>query len=93
MRRSPAHRILALCIPLLLTWGGAARADRIVGEKGRELLGPDGRTLVDKEHGYSIVLPASDWKVYLWEYEPFEGDAGFNLLIARPDGEQRLRIH
>lgn len=93
MRRSAAYRSLAVCIPLLLALGGTARADRILGENGRELLAPDGRTLVDKQDGFSIVLPASNWKVHFQRYEPFEGDSGFMLLLASPDGEVRLRIH
>lgn len=87
------RRILALCAVLLLAAGAEARADRIVEEKGRELLAPDGRTLVDKQDGFSIVLPASDWKVYLDRYEPMPDDTGYQLNIAGPDGEVRLRVH
>lgn len=93
MRRPTPPGIPALFLLLVLASGAAALADRILAETGRELLGPDGRTLVDKEHGYSIVLPASDWKVYLNRYEPLPDDTGFQLLLAPPDGEVRVRIH
>ncbi len=87
MRRSGVLGILVLLIPLLL----AAAEERI--ENGRELLAPDGRTLIAKDDGFSIVLPSTDWKVYLWRYEPYQGDAGFELTLTRPTGEWRLRIH
>ena len=77
---------------LLLASGAAARADRIVGEKGRELLGPDGRTLIDKQDRFSIVLPAPDWKVHLSRWEGTAMDAPFTLLIANPAGDSRVRI-
>src|SRR5215217_8904491 len=80
------------CISLLLVSGGAARADRIVGEQGRELLGPDGRTLIDKQDGFSIVLPASDWKVHLDRGEGTALDSPFTLLIANPTGDSRVRV-
>lgn len=80
------------CIFLLLASGGAARADRIVSEKGRELLGPDGRTLINKQDGFSIVLPAPDWKVHLEQWEGTELDAPFTLLIANPAGDSRVRV-
>ena len=92
MRRSAALGIPALSILLVLTSGEAARADRIVEEMGRELLGPDGRTFIDKQDGFSIVLPSSDWKVHLSRYEPLPDEAGFQLLLAPPDGDSRLRI-
>jgi hypothetical protein len=93
MRPSAAGRILPLCASLFLTLCGVARADRIREETGRELLAPDGRTLIDKQDGFSIVLPASNWKVHLDQYPPYTGDAGFTLYLAPPDGEARLRIH
>jgi hypothetical protein len=79
-------------ISLLLVVGGVARADRIVEEKGRELLGPDGRTLIDKQDGFSIVLPAADWKVHLDRWEGTALDAPFTLLIANPNGDVRVRV-
>ncbi|HKI02439.1 MAG TPA: hypothetical protein VKK31_10690 [Thermoanaerobaculia bacterium] len=83
---------LFACISLLLVSGGAARADRIVSENGRELLGPDGRTLIDKQDGFSIVLPASDWKVHLHRWEGTALDSPFTLLIANPAGDSRVRV-
>lgn len=80
------------CISLLLASGGAAHADRIGEEKGRELVGPDGRTLIDKQDGFSIVLPASDWKVYLHRWEGTAMDAPFTLFIANPAGDSRVRV-
>ena len=80
------------CLSLFLASGGAAHGDRIVGEKGRELLGPDGRTFVDKQDGFSIVLPASDWKVHLNRWEGTAMDAPFTLLIANPTGDSRVRV-
>ncbi len=58
-------------ISLLLATVGAAHG-RILGETGREMIAPDGRTLIDKEHGFSIVLPAPDWKVHLFVGEGTE---------------------
>jgi len=80
------------CLSLLLASSGAAHGDRIVGEQGRELLGPDGRTLIDKQDGFSIVLPAADWKVHLRRWEGTAMDAPFTLLIANPAGDSRVRV-
>lgn len=93
MRRFAAPGILALFASLALAAAGAAHADHILEEKGRELLAPDGRTLIDREQGFSIVLPASDWKVFRDKGEPMPDDTGFFLVLAPPDGEVRLRIH
>lgn len=93
-RKNGSHfGVLPLCLLFLLTLCSAAQAGRILEETGRELLAPDGRTLIDKQDGFSIVLPASNWKVHLDQYPPYTGDAGFTLYLAPPDGENRLRIH
>ena len=92
MKRSAAPGILAICLTLLLASAEGARADRILGENSREHLGPDGRTLTFKEYGFSIVLPAPDWKIHVQTGMATPMDGDFMLLIAAPDGDVRLRI-
>jgi len=95
-RRDGSHfGILPFCLLLLTLCGVARAADHIVQEVGREMLAPDGRTLIDKQEGFSIVLPAPDWKVFIGRHEPSPDDidAGFILVLAPPDGVVRLRLH
>lgn len=95
MRQPAARRILILSVLLFLAAGGAARAgivEPIGEEQGRELLGPDGRTFIDKQDGFSIVLPSPDWKVRLEQGEPYADVAGFGLALALPNGQVLVRI-
>jgi hypothetical protein len=80
--------VFSLPVVLLGAVGALAQNPGHPPERGRELIGADGRTLTDKENKFSIRLPAASWKVYR-DVDP--GPEPF-LNIANPDWQLRVEV-
>lgn len=97
MKRSGlcAFLMIALAFAVSVALLGAPPSERSPSlerpEQGRELIGPDGRTLTDKEYRYSVQLPAPDWKVYR-RLELGIGGKEPTLEIFTPDQEYHVTV-
>jgi hypothetical protein len=80
--------VFPLSIALLGAAGALAQSPGHPPERGRELIGADGRTLTDKENKFAIRLPAANWKVFR-DVDP--GPEPF-LNIADSNWELRLEL-
>jgi hypothetical protein len=91
MKLSKLCAVVGTVFPLSIALLGTASAQNPPNrpptpERGRELIGPDGRTYTDKQNRFSIRLPAPNWKVYR-EEEPNP-----SLSIGDPSGQQQILL-